>query len=113
MNCFYVSEIVTLRCVSDVQGTPYWTIPAVCAYARYASPTEAYDAAKRFAQYYACIAADDAFHDALVKVYGKRAGDMRYRSEALQHAAIAAAHQAWHEAGDAWRAEQGRIGPKK
>ncbi len=52
----------------------------------------------------AAYAADDAFHAELVRVYGKRAGDMRYQPNDFEDTALIAAHEAKRDADDAMHA---------
>ena len=52
--------------------------------------------------YYAHVAADDAFHAAVVRQFGKkRAGDMRYQPK-LFNSATAQACEAYHQAAHAF-----------
>lgn len=44
------------------------------------------------AHYHAALAADNAWHAELTRVYGRRAGDMRYRAEGK---ATPALHALW------------------
>lgn len=52
----------------------------------------------------AAYAADDAFHAELVRVYGKRAGDMRYQPNDFEDEALIAAERVKVAADAAWHA---------
>ena len=52
----------------------------------------------------AAYAADDAYQAELVRVYGKRAGDMRYQPNCFEDAALIAARDAKVAADTAWHA---------
>ena len=52
----------------------------------------------------AAYAADDAYQAELVRVYGKNAGDMRYRSRVFEDTALIAARDAKVAADAAWHA---------
>jgi hypothetical protein len=52
----------------------------------------------------AAYAADDAFQAELVRVYGKRAGDMRYQPNDFEDAALIKAHEAKRAADEAMHA---------
>lgn len=55
----------------------------------------------------AAYAADDAFQAELVRVYGKRAGDMRYQPNDFEDTVLIAAHEAKRAADEAMHA--GRV----
>ena len=55
--------------------------------------------------YYEAIKADNAYHDALVSVYGERAGDMRYLTASHKHPQVIKAREAFLLAMDAWHKE--------
>jgi hypothetical protein len=57
----------------------------------------------------AAYAADDAFQVELVRVYGKRAGDMRYQPNDFEDAALIAAHEAKRAADDAMHAARAEL----
>lgn len=62
-----------------------------------------------FDLYHAALAADDAFHAEVVRVFGNhRAGDMRYRPEAWDEG-IRAAARAKHAADEAWLSYSRRM----
>lgn len=56
------------------------------------------------AAYYAAIAADDNYQAELVRVYGSRAGDMRYQSSKHDDPALIKAREAKLKADEVWRA---------
>jgi hypothetical protein len=56
----------------------------------------------------AAYAADDAFQAELVRVYGKRAGDMRYQPNDFEDEALIKAHEAKRAADEAMHAAQNR-----
>lgn len=56
------------------------------------------------AAYSAACAADEAYQAELVRVYGSRAGDMRYQSSKHDDPALIAAREAKLKADDVWRA---------
>lgn len=63
-----------------------------------------------FDLYYAANKADEAFHQALVKVYGKDACNARYdRKRNRATPELAAAGQAKMDASEAWSAEVQRV----
>lgn len=69
---------------------------------------ETYD----FALYRQAIRADDAFQAELVRVYGKRAGDLRYRSGNWpKESGLAGLATAKHAADNVWLMEmrKGRV----
>ena len=53
--------------------------------------------------YRAFMRADNAWHDELVKVFGKRAGDARYTPEGKSTPMLKELHTAFQDAGLQWR----------
>lgn len=62
-----------------------------------------------FTLYKAAIAADDAWSSLLREKFGKRAGDMRYRSEGKTTPELAAAYALFRQTSDAWQTEMDRV----
>lgn len=54
--------------------------------------------------YYAALRACNRLQTALVRAYGARAGDMRYRTDVDHPAPVRAARRAYRLASDAWMA---------